>query len=275
MIKCASFPDKTFASKVELFACLLENQDRIIQLKKAAVQKSCDKGQLGTFELLKITEETKSLLNLKTDYAYPVINTTNYMDGHDDVHFNGIWDKSAKEQAGKIFYVTDHSLKVSDVIAWPEDVEVMIKEVPWSFVGKSFEGNTQALIYGIPKEKIVHPQAKSVIEEKRPVQNSVRMEYVTIKLAINDAGKEFKAQKEYFDSKIEAIANKEHAIEQGYFWGVEEAKIRQEGSMVLFGSNDATPIKIADAVEDTSETEPLKSTQSNDEVKKFTFLKTK
>ena len=39
-----------------------------------------------------------------------------------------------------------------------------------------------------------------------------------------------------------SIANKAQAIEQGYFWVVTEAKISQEGSMVLRGSNDATPI---------------------------------
>jgi ribosomal protein L37E len=38
------------------------------------------------------------------------------------------------------------------------------------------------------------------------------------------------------------IANKADADLMGYFWAVTELKIRDEGSMVVKGSNDATPI---------------------------------
>ena len=64
--------------------------------------------------------------------------------------------------------------------------------------------------------------------------------------------------------RINEIANKEVAIEQGYFWGVEELKIHKEGSLVVAGgSNDATSIYSKDIEADiiTSTTEPLKSTQ--------------
>ncbi len=52
-------------------------------------------------------------------------------------------------------------------------------------------------------------------------------------------------------------------MENGYFFGVEEAKIILEGSMVIRGSNDATPIrqKLDEAVSDTSEEQPEKSTE--------------
>jgi len=252
MIKCAELA-REFANKTEMFAALVKNEKSIIELKKAAIQKSCEKGQLGTFNLFKVTDETKSLLGLKEGYFYPVINATKYFDSHGDVHFDGIWNKSLKEVNGSIFYVADHSLKISDVIAWPKDVNAYVKDVPWSFVGKNYEGNTQALIYEIPKEAIVNQTARDIIEQKMPVQNSVRMQYVKIRLAIDDTAKEFAEYKAYFDANIKNVANKEAAIEAGYFWGIEEAKISKEGSMVLFGSNDATPIQYAEAGKSTSE----------------------
>ena len=71
-------------------------------------------------------------------------------------------------------------------------------------------------------------------------------------MGIDSADKEYAVNKSYFDSRINLIANKEVALEQGYFFGVEEAKINKEGSLVLQGSNDATEIIYSD--------EPLKST---------------
>ena len=141
----------------------------------------------------------------------------------------------------------------------------MVKSLPFSFLGKSYEGNTEALIFLIDKNKIVHEGAKQIIENKRPVQNSVRMEYVKIDLAIDDAQPEYAENKKTFDLYINEIANKDKAIEQGYFWAVTEAKISKEGSMVLFGSNDVTPIieNKTEAEEITSEIkeEPTQVTQ--------------
>lgn len=271
MIECIEL-GKSYATKQELFKAVAEASKDIISLKRAAIQKSADKGQLSNFSLFKVTEETKSLLGLKDEHIYPVINTTKYLDSHGDVHMDGIWNKSIQEQKGQIYYVADHELKTTSVIAFPADVNVFTKEVPWSFVGKKYEGNTQALIYEIPKSAIKLQAAKEIIEEKQPVQNSVRMQYVRIKLALNSEDKEHIEFKTNYDNYINEIANKEDAEERGYFWVVEEAKIAKEGSMVLFGSNDATPIQYSDAAnKSTSEQEPPQGTQTINE-KKVTFI---
>jgi hypothetical protein len=122
-------------------------------------------------------------------------------------------------------------------------LEMLVKSVPWSFVVKYYEGSTEALIFEIDKSKITHTDALSIIANKRPVQNSVRMQYVTIKLGMDSNDKNDVTYKKYWDEKINQIANKDIVIEQGYFFGVEEAKIINEGSMVIKGSNDATPIR--------------------------------
>ena len=275
MITCKQFPGKTFNSKEEVFKHLRENVSKIIAVKKATIHKSFENGCVFSGFLLKEDGNIGKVgPQMKEDYIYPVINTTRYLDMHDDAHFDGIWNKSVKEQNGKIFYVTDHETKIDSIIAWPEDVNVMVKSVPWSFVGKDYQGNTEALIYEIPKDKLVHEGAKKIIEDKRPVQNSVRMQYVTIKLAMNSTAKEDITYKEYYDKRINEIANKDVAEAQGYFFGIEEAKIVTEGSMVIRGSNDATPISLKDtvAVDATTEKiEPPVGTQAKQSI--FSNLK--
>jgi hypothetical protein len=166
-----------------------------------------------------------------------------------DVHFDGIFNRTVKDQYGKILYVRDHEVKTSTIIAWSEDVNMMVKNVPWSFLGQSFEGTTDALIFEIEKSKIVCPVAKEIVENKRPIQNSVRMQYVTIKLGMNSNAKEDIQYKEYYDANIAKIVNKQDVIDAGdLFFGVEEAKIVIEGSMVVRGSNQVTPIRQKDAV---------------------------
>lgn len=246
MILCKQFPDKTFTTKEEVFAELRANVSKIITLKKAQIQKSYQKGNsIGTFLDPAHTGNIADKIGpqMKDGFIYPVINCTNYLDSHDDCHFPGIWKRSVNDQAGKIYYVTNHDLEIGDVIAWPEDVNMMIKTVPWTFVGKDYTGSTEALIFEIDKTKISNDDAIDIIDKKRPVQNSVRMQYVTIKLAMNSDHKDDITYKTYWDARIDEIANKDVAIEQGYFFGVEEAKIINEGSMVIKGSNDATPIR--------------------------------
>ena len=272
MIKSISFPDKEFSTKEELFKELKANEKGLIDLKKANIQKSAFKGQLSTFEMLKNDESLKQYLEPKENMVYAVINTTKYLDSHDDVHIDGIWNKSVTEQQGKVLYVTDHSLKIDSVIAWQNDIEMSVKELPFSFLGKGYEGNTQALIFAIDKSKIVNEKAREIIENKRPVQNSIRMEYVKIELAINDAHPDYAENKKAFDLYINQIANKEKALQQGYFWAVTEAKISKEGSMVLFGSNDVTPIietKVEEPSEDTQNKEADKSLREKELLKEL------
>lgn len=245
MIRLREFPNRSFKNANEAFAALKEHEDRLINLKCAQVYKSVDK--LQGFSVSPFFQEkmfsAKAMDTpswLKDGNIYPIINTTKYFDSHGDVHFDGIWNRSVKANKGKLYYVESHSLKVADIIAWPEDVKAFTANIPWSMVGKAYEGETQALIYEIPDERIDHVGARKVIDGKKDIQNSVRMQYVKMKLAINSDSKEWKENKELYDERIDLVANKEIVDEFGYFWAVDEAKIFKEGSMVIAGSNDAT-----------------------------------
>ena len=258
MIKSAYFPNREFTSKPELFKALKEQKNELIGLKKASIINSDGLKS----ETKKLEGMASKVVNLDDNFTYHVINTTKYMDSHNDVHLNGIWNKSISEQQGKIHFVADHDLSIKSVIAWPKDVTMYVQDLPWRLLGKDFDGNTQALIFKVAKDKIMLDAAKQIIENKIDIEHSIRMQYINIELAIDESAEGYEDEKMLFDATINQIANKAHAIEQGYFWVVSEAKISQEGSMVLRGSNDATPIlqeqkeiKTADVVEEeTKET---------------------
>lgn len=234
-LKSNDFPDREFSSQEELFAELKKNEARLIDIRKTERFSSSISG------VLRQVGDT-SKFAVEDGYIYPIINTTNYMDSHSDVHLSGLWNKSFSEQKGKIYYVADHDLSIKSIIAFKEDVEMMLIDTTFKELGYNLEGSTQALVFKIAKDKIQLEQAKQIIESKRDIQHSVRMRYINIKLAMNSTNPDYAENKQVFDQYLPLIANKEKAIEQGYFYAVTEAAISKEGSMVVFGSNDITPL---------------------------------
>lgn len=276
MIKCIEFPSKSFATKDDLFKHLKTNEDALISIKKAEIYESCKKGQLSFISAEKAFEgvEIKNF-RAKEGFIYPIISTTNYMDSHNDVHFNGCFNKTLREQQGKVMYILDHSLNYDNILAWAKDVRMFKSNIDWSLVGKDYEGETEALVFEIDKSKVRRKDVLMDIENKvADFENSIRMVYHKIKLAINSTNPDYAENKAYFDAKIDLIANKEKVDEIGYFWGVEELGIYKEGSLVVAGgSNDATSIyqrKEADELEDvTSKEEPTEEVTQQEQKKKI------
>jgi predicted HicB family RNase H-like nuclease len=197
--------NKEFTDKEEMFKALLLNYSKLIELKKASIKES---DSVTAMFLNKSIDSEKKLDFVKDGFIYPVINTTNYLDSHGDVHFPNIWNKSLKDKAKKIFYVLEHKLSIDNVVAYPNDVTAFTKEVLWKDLGIDFEGSTQALIYEIPKDKIKIPLIKALFEDKTPFENSVRMRYITMDLAVDTKNPDMSKNKALFDDRINQIANK-------------------------------------------------------------------
>lgn len=249
--------NKEFDSKTEMFKELIKNESRIVELKKATIKES---DSVSTYFECK-EYASKGLDFVKEGFYYPVINTTNFLDSHDDVHFPNIWNKSIKDKANKLFYVLEHKLSIDSVIAFPNDVKAFVKTVLWSDLGFDYSGETQALIYEIGKDKIRIPKIKELLEEKTAFENSVRMRYITIRLAINTKDPDMVKYKTLWDERAPLVVNVDKNEEDRYFWAIDEASIEKEGSLCLFGSNSATPI-IYEAGETTSnKQEPSENTQ--------------
>lgn len=271
MIIVKEFPERQFENKAELFKALRENKTDLIATKKMTLKEadaviivppvSNDKGEA-------IKADDVDLTDLDTLKAELVINTTNLLDSHSDVHINGIWKKSIRE-VKKPYLLQEHRMKFDHIIT--DDVTASVKVMTWKELGFKFEGSTEALVFDsiISKNRnefMFDQYAKGFVKE-----HSVGMRYVTLELAINSESKFDVDEKKVWDKYIDQIANKEVAENQGYFWAITQAKII-EGSAVVKGSNFATPTISVEAVNDTStksesskddDNEPLNSTQKD------------
>jgi hypothetical protein len=274
MIYCKEL-DKSFETKEQMFKELMVNKEFIIKEKTSNILKSCEKGlsvvanQDAIFKAL----ETNKALKLDNDYYYFVVNSSNILDSHRDLHVKGNWDKSVKEQQGKVYLVFDHQLKRNEIIAMKEDITMFTAEIPFSLIGKNYDGDTYALIYKVAKNKIVNKEAKEWLNDGYSLEASVRMQYVKIELAVNTNDTDSVKEKETFDKYIDVIANKNEFKDLDYFWVVKEAKNVQESSLVMFGSNSATGTiqenKTEADVITSEKTEPSDDTQTTEMLKQL------
>lgn len=279
MIKSNCFPDKTFASKEDLFKELRENQEIMIESKKSLIQKSCDKGISVTcksLDLLKFTDQLKGI-KIDDNFYYIAVNSTRILDSHDDLHVDGIWKKSIKDQQGKNYLVLDHELTIKSVVVRKEHIEIFTAKIPFSLIGKPYEGDTEALIYKVPKDKVKDETVKEWLDSGDSIEGSVRMQYVTILLAMDSNHPEDEVFKKNYDEYFPTIANKEDFEYVYYFFAIKEAKNVKESSLVVFGSNSSTGQIISNKQAEKSlennkeENEPDNSTQS-EKKNKVTFF---
>ena len=258
-----------FESRKEALQEMAKRIDEITAIKKATEKRS----DPSPFSIIVKTESTKSLTPGGAigygDYVFPVINTTNYLDSHNDVHIPGLWKKSIKEQQGKVFLIINHDLSIGKVISQPKDVEPFTKNLEWKELGANFEGETEALIFKSKLTERSNPDGFNAYKYGDPVEHSIRMIYDKMFFCINpdefngDDVKEFNSN---WNKYLPFIVNIEKAMKDGYFWAVTEARIFKEGSMVIAGSNDITPTlyDLEKSSDDTLDNEPPISTQKTE-----------
>lgn len=278
MIKSNYFPDKTFETKEDLFKELRENNEIFIASKKSLIQKSCEKGISVTcksLDLLKFTDQLKGI-KIDDNFYYIAVNSTRILDSHEDLHIDGIWKKSIKEQQGKNYLVVDHDLSIKSVVVRKEHIEMFTAKIPFSLIGKPYEGDTEALIYKVAKDKIKDETVKEWLESGDSIEGSVRMQYVTVLLAMDSNNPEDATEKANYDEFYPLIANKEDFEYIYYFYVIKEAKNVKESSLVVFGSNSSTGqvtnnnTQAAKALEYNNE--PSKDTQEEVKTNKITFI---
>ena len=240
---------------------IVANKDILIAQKKAGI-KHAD-GVFTDFHAPKLNK----VLTIKADsenedptklQVKAIINTTNILDSHGDVHIKGLWSKSLKENK-MIMHLQEHSLKFESIISDGKDLKASTKAYTFKELGYNLEGETQALVFD---STIKMDRNKFMFEQyqKELVKNhSVGMRYVKLFLAVND--EDYKEEFDIWNKYYPQIANKETADNQGYFWAVTEAKVI-EGSAVPIGSNQITPtLEITEAAKSTSKTiEPSNDT---------------
>ena len=243
MIYCKEL-NKEFETKADLFKALVDNESFIIDAKKSQVYKSFEKGlqvvsDQNTIE--KAFNDSEKGIKFDSDYYYFVVNSANYLDSHNDMHVDGNWNKSVKDQNGKVYLVWHHDFsKTENIIAFPEDIEMLTLKVAWSLLGKSYEGETYSLIYKVKKDKIVNENVAKWLKEGRKLQLSVRMQYIKLETAFNSDDEDYMHQIENYNKYYPLIANKDEFKEIEYVFIVKEAKNVMESSLLPFASNSAT-----------------------------------
>jgi len=258
----------TFNTKAELFKFVKDNKSLLITEKKSQLKKADAISfvvPVSTPSGDAVKSESFGQVDLETIKAEVVINTTNILDSHGDVHMKGIWSKSLKEKK-TLYLLQEHEMKFEKVIT--DELKASVKSYSWSDLGFSeFKGSTEALVFDATINSDRNEYMFEQYFKGRVKQHSVGMQYVNLYLCIDSDEKYYKEEKANWDKYINEVVNKQDAIDLGMFWAVTEAKII-EGSAVLRGSNYATPTLSVTTTQDieadtvtSSKDEPPKSTQ--------------
>jgi hypothetical protein len=267
MIQVVEFPDKEFETKEDLFKALTTHKKELISLKKS-VTKNADAVSYGYIETVSKNATDKAIASAdlpETLNVKVVINTTNFLDSHGDLHINGIWNKSVSDNK-TFLHLQEHRRDFGNVIT--DSAKGSVETMTWKKLGLPYEGKTEALIFESTIDKLRNGFMLKQYANGWVKNHSVGMRYVNLELAINSEAEYDKEYKELWDKYYPVVANKELADERGYMWIVTEAKII-EGSAVVMGSNSATPTlenkEVADIVT-TDENEPTIVTQKEVEI---------
>ena len=239
------YNDLEFKTKKEMFRFMAGNRDKLIAQKKAVMKKGdcpviispviVHEPKIATKKAAGEIIEPEDIKSLNVEV---VINTTNFMDSHDDVHLPGIWNRSLQNNKMLMHLQEHRSMEFSKIIADGDELKAYTKTFSWKELGYDYKGNTEALIFEseILRKRNEYMMLQYANEWVR--NHSVGMYYVKLDIAINDEDypNEYEAWEKYYPE----IANSELPDEKGYFWYVMEAKLI-EGSSVPLGSNIATP----------------------------------
>jgi len=231
-----------YSTKKELLDFLVLNKETLITQKKSAI-KLADGIASNTlvdnnFKVGDVDKSEGSIQDISEIKVKAVINTTNILDSHGDVHIPGLWNKSLKENK-RIMHIQEHqSSSFSKIIASGDDLVASVKTISWKELGLNALGNTQALIFDSTVKESRNKYMFEQYKEGFVTNHSVGMRYVKMELAVND--EDYEKEKNFWDKYISQIINKEDAENLGYFWVVTEAKVI-EGSAVPMGSNPVTP----------------------------------
>jgi len=237
---------KKFATKAEQDNWLINNQD-LLKAQRRSVPKFTDGHSYG-FSSFAVNERGERLkaedvidnpdIDNGTLKVKCVINATNILDSHRDLHLPGIWKKSLSEK--KLIYLCqEHDLTFKGIIS--DEVKAYTETMSFKDLGFPYEGNTECLIF----DAIIHKDRNEFMYYqylKGYVRNhSVRMEYVKEYFCMETDSPEAVQYQENWNKYAPQVANKECLETISWFYAVTEAKVRDEGSAVVKGSCSVTP----------------------------------
>lgn len=227
------FPDKKFSTKMDQTRFIKKHLDELKQIKMAEYKTNAH----AIIDLITKKEFIPEIEDITSDIILvkTVINSTNIIDSHLDLHMADVWNKTVTDNPFT-YHLKQHEAKFESVIS--SKTKNYNEGSNFNELGLDIDFKTTVNIneFILPKKKMPYMFDSYIGGEVK--QHSVGMLYVNIDMAYYDEDSE--KQMNFFNEMKEKAVNPEVADEFGYFWVVYEAK-KREGSAVVFGSNSVTP----------------------------------
>ena len=227
------FPDKKFETKMDQTRFIKNNFDEMRQIKMSEYKTNSsvliDNIIKKEYEPL-IDNISSDIIQVKT-----VINSTNIIDSHLDLHMPEIWNKTVSDNPYS-YHLKQHKAEFENVIS--SKAKSYNEKTNFNKIGLDIDFKTTININEFILEKSKMPFMFDTYVNGDVKQHSIGMIYVNMDLAYYD--EESEKQMAFFEEMKKKAVNPDVADEYGYFWIVYEAK-KREGSAVVFGSNSVTP----------------------------------
>jgi len=255
-----------FEKKEDLHTYIMDNRATIMHEKKNVIQKGLnvnaqlpilDKKDDFTRKSIGSYKEENGVLLVKC-----IINTSNVLDAHLDVHIGNVWKKSLQETK-YLLHLESHIMDFKHIISDTPDINAYVQELPWESIGYNYSGNTHALIFESKVREKRNSYMYSQYANNFVHQHSVGMNYIQLFTCINSEKKEYNNEFENWNKFYPYVVNKDYADQFGVFFAVTEAKV-VEGSAVVLGSNHATPTQSVSNIEEADFS--ITSTQKNEPI---------
>lgn len=228
------FPKKKFTDKMDQTRFIKKNLQNLIDIKKAEYKTLSEpllKTELFSKEFTPIIEDiTSDIIQVKS-----VINTTNVIDSHMDLHMPTIWNKTVKDNPFS-HHLKQHERMFESVIS--KKAKSYNENMNFKDLGLDIDFKTVANINEFTLAKADQPYMFDQYIKGKVDQHSIGMMYVDLDVAWYD--EDSQKNMDFFNEMKANAVNPEAADEYGYFFVVYEAK-KREGSAVVFGSNSITP----------------------------------
>lgn len=248
------FPDKKFFDKMDQTRFIKENLSAIKKIKLAEYKIDSEpilKSEIISKFEAQIETITSDVIEVKT-----VINTTNIIDSHLDLHLENTWNKTVKDNPFS-YHLKQHENKFESVIS--NKAKSYNENMNFNQLGLNIDFKTVANINQFTLSRDKMPFMFDAYKNGDVEHHSVGMMYVDLDIAYYD--EDSQKEMDFFNEMKAKAVNPEVADEYGMIWIVHEAK-KREGSAVVFGSNSVTPTLYV------KNFEPQKSTQQTEAAQK-------
>lgn len=239
--------------KDQLFDWLRKEKATLLRQKKASIKEADSFGVIMQKEEYIRPDSNKEfgIIDVTTNdlLVKCAINSTNYIDGHLDLHLKKGWNRTVKHKINDGLHLKEHKMSFDTTLAdGIEQVKVYVTTMSWKALGYDYEGTTDLLMHQTKLKSISTPLPHQIVKAEMyyryrdgEVKNhSVGMGYGDVILCVNSDDKYWKEEKDNFQKYIEQAVNPEFGLETGIFFAVPEMKY-YEGSAVPRGSNPLTP----------------------------------